>query len=202
MAETLQSECCQGLWMKVCTTVCCRQANQLDPTRFHWTVYNGTCTYICVSHYIQCFIHTRVFLLPFSSTGFSGWNTFMRGVARAQHLETAAACAVDRKRPSRPLLMNINYVTCHLLSWLAERQRSSQINESYSVEVLLWILIKLRKWTLPEGNVKLIFMRQAVAVGFVNLPPALLSLKFAHTYNPKGHRRVFELGIYMYSLME
>lgn len=110
----------------------CHQANQLDPTRFNWT-----CTYICVSHHIKCFIHTRVFLLPFSSTGFSGWNTFIweEWPRETPRDRSCVRCWQETSLPA--CLMNINYVMFRLLSWLAESQRSSQINESYSAEVLL-----------------------------------------------------------------
>lgn len=131
VAETLQSESCQGFWMNVCT-VCYCQANEFDSTLFtmeHVPIFVSPTLY-------SVFYTPRVFL-PFSSTGFSGWrSTFTRGVAAPPARNTSRPqLQVQTSLPS--WLININYAMCRLLSWLAERQRSYQINESNSAEVLL-----------------------------------------------------------------
>lgn len=115
----------------VCT-ICCCQANELDSTLFtmeHVPIFVSPTLY-------SVFYTPRVSF--FSSIQLYWFFRLKKHVykrsGRAQHLETAATSADDMKRH---FLMNINYAMCRLLSWLAERQRSYQINESNSAEVLL-----------------------------------------------------------------
>lgn len=120
----------------------------------------------------------------------------------AQHLETAAARAAgsDRNRPSRPVSW-ILITYRDVRHWLDE---SSQINESDSPEVF-WIYFishghSRQVYKERYINIHEISSRHSRIPTFTTRPP-FFNVWAAHL-QPKGHRRVFELGICMYNLME
>ncbi len=167
-----------------------------------WNMY----LYLCVSHLIQCFLHSPCLFLSIQLNWFSGWrlSTFKRGVSARN----------TSRPPLRVLLTGIAlpglaheyyYVpwrspSCPMIGWKANKLSNKRIS---SAEVL-WILSRSghSRNVTRERKINIHGISSRI-LGFVHLRPALLSLKFEpHTYDPKGRRRVFELGIYMYNLME